>query len=70
MHLRASLAASSPKREEKLLPILLIQENKLAPITAAHQVIANPLHIECAMVEPLIVSSDFCVGFLCVVFFV
>jgi hypothetical protein len=41
MHLPAGLGASLPKGEEKLLPILLIQENKLTPITAAHQVIAS-----------------------------
>jgi hypothetical protein len=41
VHLPAGLAASLPKGKEKLLPILLIQENKLTPITAAHQVIAS-----------------------------
>ena len=41
VHLPAGLGAGLSKGKEKLLPILLIQENKLAPITAAHQVIAG-----------------------------
>jgi hypothetical protein len=36
-----------------LLPILLIQENKLTPITAAHQVIASSCILNAQWVEPL-----------------
>lgn len=42
MHLPAGFLAGLGQRLEKILPIHVIQENVLAPISAAHDVIHRP----------------------------
>ena len=41
VHLPAGLAASLLQSNEKLLPIPVVQKNRPAPITAAHEVITS-----------------------------
>src|SRR6266498_4541714 len=41
VHLPAGLAARLPKGKQKLLPILVFEENRFAPVPTAHHMIAG-----------------------------